>query len=87
MTFVATRSTAGILIKNLCHRHDLPLTRRAVHLGEGRPDTRERRTSSLEHRNNAPNVNVESHYPVNVAIPFIFRLVVIKDYESAFDAV
>ena len=43
MTFVVTRSTAGILIKNLRHRHGLPLTRPAVLLGEGRPDTRERR--------------------------------------------
>ena len=33
---------------NLRHRHALPLTRPAVLLGEGRPDTRERRKSSLQ---------------------------------------
>ena len=30
-------------------------------------------TGRQEHRNNKPSVNVESHYPVNVAIPFILR--------------
>ena len=47
MTFGATRSTARILIRNLRHRHGLPLTRLAVLHREGRPDTRERRKSSL----------------------------------------
>ena len=32
---------------NLCHRHGLPLTCPAILLGEGRPDTREQRKSSL----------------------------------------
>ena len=40
MTFLATRSAARILIMNLHHRRGLPLTRPAVLLGEGRPDTR-----------------------------------------------
>ena len=30
-------------------------------------------TGRQEHRNNAPSVNVESHYPVNVTIPFILE--------------
>ena len=30
-------------------------------------------TGRQEHRNNAPSVNPESHYRVNVAIPFIGR--------------
>ena len=50
MTFVATRSEAlyaRILIRNLSHRHGLPLARPAVLLREGRPDTREQRKSSL----------------------------------------
>ena len=47
MTFLTTRSTARILIINLRHRQALLLTRPAVLLGEGRPDTRERRKSSL----------------------------------------
>ena len=47
MTFLATRSAARILIKNLRHGHALPLTRPAVLLGEGRLDTREGRKSSL----------------------------------------
>ena len=47
MTFLTTRSIARILIINLRHRQALLLTRPAVLLGEGRPDTRERRRSSL----------------------------------------
>ena len=47
MTFLATRSTARILIRYLHHRHGLPLRCPAVLLGEGRPDTRERQKSSL----------------------------------------
>ena len=47
MTFLTTRSAARILIINLRHRQALLLTRPAVLLGEGRPDTRERRKSSL----------------------------------------
>ena len=47
MTFLTTRSAARILIINSCHRQALLLTRVAVLLGEGRPDTRERRKSSL----------------------------------------
>ena len=47
MTFLTTRSTARILIINLRHRQALLFTRPAVLLGEGRPDTRERRKSSL----------------------------------------
>ena len=31
-------------------------------------------TGRQEHRNNAPSVNPESHYRVNVAIPFIEHL-------------
>ena len=31
-------------------------------------------TGRQEHRNNAPGVNPESHYRVNVAIPFIDHL-------------
>ena len=31
-------------------------------------------TGRQEHRNNAPSVNPESHYRVNVAIPFIHHL-------------
>ena len=40
-------SAARILIVNLRHRQALLLTRSAVLLGEGRPDTRQRRKSSL----------------------------------------
>ena len=40
MTFLGARKAARILIRNLRHRHGLPLTRSAVLLGEGRPDTR-----------------------------------------------
>ena len=47
MTFVATRRTTRILIRNLRHRHGLPLMRPSVLLRKGRPDTRERRKSSL----------------------------------------
>ena len=47
MTFLTTGSAARILIINLRHRQALLLTRPAVLLGEGRPDTRERRKSSL----------------------------------------
>ena len=48
MTFLAARKSARILIMNLRHRHGLPLTRPAVLLREGRPDTRERRKSTLQ---------------------------------------
>ena len=48
MTFLTIRRAARILIRNLRHRHALPLTRAAVLLGEGRPDTRERWKSSLD---------------------------------------
>ena len=47
MTFLTTRSAARILIRNLRHRQALLLTRPAVLLGKGRPDTREWRKSSL----------------------------------------
>ena len=47
MAFLAARKATRILIRNLHHRHGLPLTRPAFLLGEGRPDTRERRKSSL----------------------------------------
>ena len=47
MTFLTTRSTARIFSMNLRHRQALLLTRPAVLLGEGRPDTRQRRKSSL----------------------------------------
>ena len=47
MTFLTTRSAARILIMNLRHRQALLFTRPAVLLGEGRPDTRQRRKSSL----------------------------------------
>jgi len=31
-------------------------------------------TGRQEHRNNAPSVNPESHYPINVALPFTDHL-------------
>ena len=47
LTFLTARRAARILIMNLRHRHALPLTRPAILLGEDRPDTRERRKSSI----------------------------------------
>ena len=48
MTFLTTRRTATILIVKLRHRQTLCCSRfQPSLLGEGRPDTRERRKSSL----------------------------------------
>ena len=69
MTSLTTRGAARILIMNLRHRHSLLLTRLAVLLGEGRPDTRERRKSSLLG---------DPHFFFRRSLPFLILFIILK---------
>ena len=59
-------------IKEECHEWFEDASRLATKIGA--TVLVPRITGSQEHRNNAPSVNRESHYRVNVAIPFMDHL-------------